>query len=1203
VKYEDFFTALTSLGQPHEWQQDLAAIEDCGNRLIRIPTGFGKTLGVVGTWLYHRLHRKDERWPRRLVWCLPTRVLVEQTMTEVSAALARLHLLWDGNSDHAGKAGVHLLMGGADVGEWHLYPEHCAVLIGTQDMLLSRAMNRGYAAPRARWPMEFGLLNHDCLWVLDEVQLMDVGLATSGQLQAFRREDSGRSLRPCCTWWMSATLQKGWLEKSPDTRSMVKALPPPVGIPENKRSGHLWTNVKKPCGRVDVKDAKELGRLVAREHVETGRGVNGPTLVVVNTVDRAVAVHEFLGKDKTLKGSDIRLVHSRFRPAERATWREEFLNRSACAPGTDRIIVATQVVEAGVDISAGLLVTELAPWASLVQRFGRCARWGGAAKVVVADLAATEAQEAVKNAREKYEKALAEGKKPKPIDEQEVADAAEERVALPYTLAEIRASREALSLLSDVAPLHLEAFEEEHAALLPRLYPFEPAHLLLRHELDELFDTTPDLSGADIDISRFIRSGEERDLHVFWAEVPEKIDPASELKPSRNALCAVPFGRARNWLCGPETASKKAPRLKEGMRAWVWDWQDGAWRSAERRDLYPGQTVLVASKCGGYDYDAKTRIGKGWDPDHTDSVAKIDAEAVPKRRKQCWKLDAEKNWAISEKEVRVYAAEQIADAAQDSEELSVSERWKTIATHGRETGREAHSIATGLVPTLAALFDLAGRWHDVGKVHPAFQASIRHETERPDRQDLAKAPDAAWPCSARQLYAISPTDRRPGFRHELASVLALFGVLQRHDPDHPALLGPWREFLNKSGLNPPFAQRQERTTEPTPLEQEILALDAERFNLLTYLICAHHGKLRLAWHAGKGDQAANDGALRIRGVREGDILPPLTLATADGNFFELPATRLDLAPAAAGLSLRTGASWTERVLGLLATHGPFTLAWLEALLRAADQRASRRRVADPLLGADNERHGLERSNSALAGAVPGGAQAASPAGDSPPRGPLHGDGRGAGGRALHSGTTRPPHSATRYVETQLGILSYRQLAPHLAERVALAEVAIGERQFASRLLDEFLLLELHRRISGDLVPAIAGRWRTREVRVGDHQPPRAFRVPILMRDYAADLAARVAHARETPDERLIETLTFAEGRLLYIHPFEDFNGRVTRLFLIELLYRLELPIVDPATDEGEETQRYFTALRAYDRRDSRPLAAVWRERFEKEIRA
>ncbi len=40
----------------------------------------------------------------------------------------------------------------------------------------------------------------------------------------------------------------------------------------------------------------------------------------------------------------------------------------------DGIVIATQAVEAGVDVSARLLITELAPWSSLVQRMGRCNR-------------------------------------------------------------------------------------------------------------------------------------------------------------------------------------------------------------------------------------------------------------------------------------------------------------------------------------------------------------------------------------------------------------------------------------------------------------------------------------------------------------------------------------------------------------------------------------------------------------------------------------------------------------------------------------------------------------------------------------------------------------------------------------------------------------------------------------------------------------
>ncbi|HEY8380140.1 MAG TPA: hypothetical protein VIK91_26805 [Nannocystis sp.] len=64
---------------PHTWQAELGADEVCQDRLIRIPTGLGKTLGVLATWTYHRLIRGDATWPRRLILCLPMRVLVEQT--------------------------------------------------------------------------------------------------------------------------------------------------------------------------------------------------------------------------------------------------------------------------------------------------------------------------------------------------------------------------------------------------------------------------------------------------------------------------------------------------------------------------------------------------------------------------------------------------------------------------------------------------------------------------------------------------------------------------------------------------------------------------------------------------------------------------------------------------------------------------------------------------------------------------------------------------------------------------------------------------------------------------------------------------------------------------------------------------------------------------------------------------------------------
>ncbi len=1160
LTFDAFFAKLSGHGASHRWQRELAGPGYCGNRMVRIPTGFGKTLGVLATWLWHRVHRQNGDWPRRLVWCLPMRVLVEQTEQEVKSALERLGLLWDTPGEHEGKVGVHLLMGGADAGDWHLYPECDAVLVGTQDMLLSRTLNRGYASPRARWPMEFGLLNQDALWVMDEVQLMDVGLATSGQVQVFRNEDSaaGKFYRPCFTWWMSATLQRTWLEKSPDTTNLVTELARNTHrIAPEDRSGHLWDDVKKPLKLTPIGTAKQLAKIVIERHRESRCGSAGPTLVVLNTVKRAVEVWKALRSDRALGQlrTDLRLVHSRFRPAERTGWPREFLNREACEPNTNRIVVATQVIEAGVDISAALLITELAPWASLVQRFGRCARWGGIAEVVVADF---EHDTDVK--------------------------------AAPYAVEELNAAREACQILSDVASLHLERFESDHKDMLPRLYPYELAHLLLRHELDELFDTSPDLSGADIDISRFIRSGNERDVQVFWATVNVSSVPPASLKPTRNELCSIPFLEAQEWLCAP-----KSERLKPKLRAWVWDWLDREWRLPARRDIHPGQTVLVECGVGGYRRDA------GWDPRSTVSVEPLDPDEIEYTSRPCWTRDGD-GWRPGERRVRKLPHGDQADAAEDDESLSIANGWQTIADHGLHVAAEVERIGKQLSPDLTSLLHLAGRWHDLGKAHPAFQCSIQADG-RPEREDIAKAPDSAWPCSVHNMYRIDANDQRRGFRHELASTLGLFGVLERHDPGHEALLGTWGDWLGALPEDTPAngSDTRGRNHEPSAIEREILDLGADEFDLLAYLVCAHHGKVRVAWHASSADQDIEDAMLRIRGVRQGDILPALSLAAADGSMQTLPAIPLDLSPSEMGLSPRTGRSWNERVLNLVTRFGPFALAWLEALLRAADQRASRLAVADILLQEQEDRNvgrHLDEGRRAVAQSAERGTSPPSSGSDSPTGGELHGHGRRAGGRGVDSGTTRPPHPATRYVETTAGILSYRELAPLLAERVAETELAIYDRTLAPlSTLD--LLLDLHRRICGDLTPKIAGRWRIRNVRVGRHQPPPYWDVPTLMQNYAQDVETRLATRDAEFSERLIDDLVFVEGRLLHIHPFADFNGRVSRLFLTELLYRLDLPTTDTAAASEEETRRYFDALRRYDRRDPRPLAAIWRRRLER----
>lgn len=880
---------------PHPWQRQLAEQSDCQNRLIRIPTGMGKTLGVLNAWLWHRLGKQDERWPRRLIWCLPMRALVDQTASEAHDLLA--------NAGLTSQVDVYRLLGGADEANWYLHPDREAILIGTQDMLLSRALNRGYAMGRAAWPRAFGLVNSDSLWVMDEVQLMGVGLTTSAQIQAFwqsQQPQDGWLEPPRATWWMSATLQPHWL-RSPETDSMVDDLTDQLlHVAAADRTGPTW-DAQKKIQRIEAKP-DQWPDTIAQQHQDhqpdpaTGR----QTLVVVNTVKQAVKLYETVTKQlkaqsKSSPSSDpkmpeVRLVHSRFRLHERDQWAKQFLSRGSLNPDVNRIIIATQVVEAGVDISASCLISEIAPWTSLVQRFGRAARYGGNAQITILD------------------------------------SHPDEKAAAPYLLDEIDGARDALQRLTDdaadVSIKSLEQFEEDLAAndppLLRRLYPFHPLHVLLPHEFEELFDTSTDLSGGDMDVSRFIRQGDERDLKVFWRDLADDQPPHPTVQPGSEELCSVPIADAKNWV--------KKMATTRGL-IWQWSYVDGCWENAQADRLRPGMILLVNSLVGGYHPD----IG------FTGEKPKKGAPA----------LDVSKPNTMG---VTMDDIDQRADRADGVDSLSEAERCKTIFTHNREAGDLAMQQADDyrLAERIAHVFDLTLRLHDWGKAHPAFAQGTY--CVAPPRTDLAKAPPAAW-RSLRQFYNTPTHGPRKGFRHELVSCLATLELLRQAQPLHPAILGEvetWFTDAEPTIANESLANH--------PLVAELAALSKDEFNLVLYLVVSHHGKVRLSLQAsGKDQEFPFDDTnylgvgMPIRGVREGDRLPPTLLPDSQGNPIEMPEVEIHLAPAAIGLSPRYGASWTERVIGLLDQYGSFRLGYWEALVRSIDTKASMLTSPDPAL--------------------------------------------------------------------------------------------------------------------------------------------------------------------------------------------------------------------------------------------------------------
>lgn len=703
--------ALGADKQPDSWQQ--AFMDEEWPQVLIAPTGSGKTAGVTLGWVAHRI-RVPAATPRRLVWCLPMRTLVEQTAEEVKKWFDRLHRHDTWREGVLPKPeNVHILMGGVEAGNWLEKPECPVVLIGTQDMLLSRALMRGYAASRANWPMEFALLHDDVQWVFDEVQLMGAGRATSTQLEAFRRYEAERAAkanRPngqlAKSLWISATLEPAWLktvDHAEPPPEAVRRVPP--GTETNGRLGRL-ANAKKTLHRTDIAPASQraddLKRYVAElaEAILDAHRPGHMTLVIVNRVARAQSLHEVLKKSLSESGRSIPalvLIHSRFRRVDR----DREMKRMVSGDTRDIIVIATQAVEAGVDISAAVMFTELAPWASMVQRFGRANRY--AEFNDGADIRWIDLLDKANN------------------------DKAEIELVRPYKVEELRAAREQLSSLFDAAPANLPPPDD--------IDP--PRRVIRRKDLDDLFDTDPDLTGFDVDVSPYVRDAEDTDITVFWRDLSE--NAGELLQPYAEELCRVPISWAREWL--------KKVRKKNAQSIFVRDpqWRSNAaktdhisgWKSF-RDDPWPGMTLLVDKQAGGYD----EHIGFTGNPKHIPTTIEMPVRSA----------------------VNTDSVSNADEEGHDEDPRSGNSSPVLLSDHLNHVVAEAESLCSALAvdSESRAVIVRAARWHDIGKAHEVFQDTMRRGLIHPD-------------AVGEELLAKTEKNlrhRRPYFRHEIASALA-----------------------------------------------------------------------------------------------------------------------------------------------------------------------------------------------------------------------------------------------------------------------------------------------------------------------------------------------------------------------------------------------------------------------------------------------
>jgi CRISPR-associated endonuclease/helicase Cas3 len=876
---EDFkasFDLLTD-SKPFPWQEALFA-KFIGAKYpptADIPTGLGKT-SVVAIWLIALLTHSD-RVPRRLVYVVNRRTVVDQTTTEVERLRERLKTNPEWMSKLTALCAVptemplalSTLRGQfADNREWCADPSRPAVIVGTVDMIGSGLLFNRYTCGFKTRPHHAAFLGQDVLLVHDEAHLEP---AFQQLLEGIVEEQnkSGEA-KPLHVLQLTATARK-----SGEAFTLTPA-------DEEHETVSQRLHAKKHLKLISIEDEKpallasKLSELALAKRA-SGRAI----LIFARTVEAVQKVASTLQGEKlphevltgTMRGLD------RDKLVEKETFRRFLPSNLPLENQPTCYLIATSAGEVGVNLSADDLICDLSTYESMAQRLGRVNRFGKLTDTVVevvhpASFKNTDPGEAKFDSME----------------------AARER-----TLALLR------KLNGDASPAALRKLDAAE-----RAQAFSPPPTI-RPATDILFDAwtmtsiREPLPGRP-PIAPYLHGEAEwqpPETHVAWrSEVeiitealakiydPEELLSEYPLKP--HELLRSPSYRVRDELAqmakrlGDAKASELHPWLvsNEGKVSRSYSLADLADKDNEA--LLHDATLLLAPAHGGL--SGGLLEGKAPPPDEADvlDVSAInDAEDKPTRVRK-WSAFDEVPEEFSKFNLRLkltidtlIAAEDLSESEEDEPQrywlwleakkasgadATGSSTAVTLEKHVADVVGHARNIATklGLSESLSRCIILAAQIHDLGKRRTHWQQGIGNYDKT---ECFAKS--GKHPITGKKLKP------RPGldpYRHEFGSLLDVLAPSQHQEADKDLL-------------------------------HAFTALTDEEKDIVLHLVAAHHGRAR----------------------------PHFPMSPADETFD--PCSDYNNTQKAA-------AEVPQRFARLQRRFGRWGLAYLESLLRAADYAAS-----------------------------------------------------------------------------------------------------------------------------------------------------------------------------------------------------------------------------------------------------------------------
>lgn len=337
---------------PFKYQQEVAeAILNGKNVILQAPTGAGKTLASIMPFII--ANEEEHNFPKKLIYSTPRRTLVNSLFNDISEEINK--------GKFKNKYNVTIQTGESKEDRYF----NGDIVFTTFDQSLSSVLSMPISLSNRLANINVAAVLSSYL-IFDEFHLFDLeGSYTTTVLLLEKLKE----IVPFCI--MTATLS------NKRTNDLADKLDAKVIRADQKEYLDDIVTQKGKERRIYVKNKPINAEEIFNLHKKI-KGNSKKSIVMCNRVDNSQKIYSELKSiiKKEEFNIDIILIHSRFLDKDRSVKEERIKDLFKKDNNSSNVIlISTQVIEVGIDITSDIMHTEISSIDSFLQRIGRCARY------------------------------------------------------------------------------------------------------------------------------------------------------------------------------------------------------------------------------------------------------------------------------------------------------------------------------------------------------------------------------------------------------------------------------------------------------------------------------------------------------------------------------------------------------------------------------------------------------------------------------------------------------------------------------------------------------------------------------------------------------------------------------------------------------------------------------------------------------------